>query len=94
MPGGDVKRLVKVLDRRRRELEEGMLSVRSMCRGKIGVQCLKVHHKGKKEPVARGPTTPNSVTKILLFVVQALTCDLARNPHPEGCTTNVFILPE
>jgi len=46
---------IEWLERRREELVEGMLAIGSMCRGTISEQFVKVHHKGKKEPVERGP---------------------------------------
>jgi len=43
------------LDKRRREVAESMLEIRGARRGKISEQFLKVPHKGKKNPVVRGP---------------------------------------
>ena len=43
------------LDRRRREVAEKMLDIRAARRGKISEQFLKVRHKGRKNPVVRGP---------------------------------------
>jgi len=46
---------VKELEARRDAVLEQMRSMRSMRRGTITEQYLKVKHKGKKEPVLRGP---------------------------------------
>ncbi len=46
---------IRDLEARRKAILEEMRSIRSMRRGTISEQYLKVHHKGKKEPVIRGP---------------------------------------
>jgi hypothetical protein len=46
---------VKVIEARREEILREMRGIRSMERGTITEQFLKVPHKGKKEPVVRGP---------------------------------------
>jgi len=46
---------VAELDQQRHSVLEEMLEIRSACRGKISEQFLKVRHKGKKDPVLRGP---------------------------------------
>ena len=46
---------IRDLEARRKAILEEMRSMRSMRRGTINEQYLKVHHKGKKEPVIRGP---------------------------------------
>lgn len=51
----EAQKRLETLERRRRELVDAMLSIRSMCGGKISEQFLQVHHKGKKQPVERGP---------------------------------------
>jgi hypothetical protein len=43
------------LEARRNKIAEQMLSIRSMRRGTINEQYLKVAHKGKEEPVLKGP---------------------------------------
>lgn len=43
------------LEERRKTITGQMLSIRSMKRGTINEQYLKVFHQGKKEPVLRGP---------------------------------------
>lgn len=48
-------KMVVELDKRRREVAESMLAIRVARRGKISEQFLKVPHKGKKNPVVRGP---------------------------------------
>ena len=46
---------VKDLESRREAILEEMRAIRSMKRGTINEQFLKVPHKGRKEPVLRGP---------------------------------------
>lgn len=43
------------LEKRRKEVLDEMERIRSMCRGTVAEQFLKVPHKGKKDPVLRGP---------------------------------------
>ena len=43
------------LEQRRREILRKIGAIRSMRRGAISEQFLKVRHKGEKEPVRRGP---------------------------------------
>jgi hypothetical protein len=45
----------KEIEQRRDAILEEMRQIRSMERGSITEQYMKVHHKGKKEPVMRGP---------------------------------------
>jgi len=47
--------VIKEVEMRRDAVLEEMRSIRSMKRGTIAEQYLKVKHKGKKEPVERGP---------------------------------------
>ena len=46
---------IKEIDKRRKEILREMGGIRSMRRGRVNEQFLKVPHKGKKEPVLRGP---------------------------------------
>lgn len=46
---------VEELERRRGEVLGQMLAIRSMRRGTVNEQYLKVHHKGLKEPARCGP---------------------------------------
>lgn len=46
---------VKEVEKRRREILKEMGGIRSMRRGSVNEQFLKVPQKGKKEPVLRGP---------------------------------------
>lgn len=46
---------VQQIETRREELLEQMRAIRSMERGSINGHFLKVPHKGKKDPVLRGP---------------------------------------
>ena len=46
---------IKEIEKRRKEILREMGGIRSMRRGSINEQFLKVRHKGKKEPVLRGP---------------------------------------
>jgi len=46
---------VAELEARRQRLAEQMLAIRAVQPGKISEQFLKVPHKGKSEPVKRGP---------------------------------------
>ncbi len=48
-------RSVAALETRRNAIAKEMLSIRSMRRGSVSEQYLDVKHKGKKEPVKRGP---------------------------------------
>ncbi|MFO8057796.1 MAG: DUF6788 family protein [bacterium] len=43
------------IEKRRSEILKEMEGIRSMRRGRVDEQYLKVPHKGKKEPVFRGP---------------------------------------
>jgi len=46
---------IKEIDKRRRQILREMEGIRSMRRGSVNEQFLRVPHKGKKEPVVRGP---------------------------------------
>ncbi len=46
---------VQEIEKRRKEILREMGGIRSMRRGSVSEQFLKVPHKGKKEPVLRGP---------------------------------------
>ncbi len=46
---------IKRIEKRRKEILKEMETMRSMRRGRVNEQYLKVPHKGKKEPVCRGP---------------------------------------
>ena len=46
---------IKEIEKRRKEILREMGGIRSMRRGSVNEQLLKVPHKGKKEPVVRGP---------------------------------------
>lgn len=46
---------IKEIEARREAILEQMRAIRSMERGTINQHYVKVKHKGKKEPVARGP---------------------------------------
>jgi hypothetical protein len=46
---------IKEIEKRRKEILREMGGIRSMRRGSVNEQFLKVSHKGKKEPVLRGP---------------------------------------
>lgn len=46
---------IKEIEKRRKEILREMGGIRSMRRGSVNEQFLKVRHKGKKEPVLRGP---------------------------------------
>lgn len=46
---------IKEIEKRRRVILREMGGIRSMRRGSVNEQFLKVPHKGKKEPVIRGP---------------------------------------
>jgi hypothetical protein len=46
---------IQAIEKRREEILEEMRGIRAMERGSITEQYLKVRHKGKKEPVSRGP---------------------------------------
>lgn len=48
-------RSLAALETRRNAIAKEMLSIRSMRRGSVSEQYLKVKHKGKEEPVERGP---------------------------------------
>ena len=43
------------LEKRRTAIAKEMLSIRSMRKGSLSKQYLEVKHKGKKDPVQRGP---------------------------------------
>lgn len=47
--------LIGQIERRRQEILEEMVALRSMERATLKEQMLPVKHKGKKEPVLRGP---------------------------------------
>ena len=46
---------IKEIEARREVILSEIRSIRSMKKGSIAKQYQKVHHKGKKEPVLRGP---------------------------------------
>ncbi len=46
---------IKEIEKRRKEILQEMGAMRSMRRGRVNEQYLKVPHKGKKQPVLRGP---------------------------------------
>lgn len=46
---------IKEIEKRRKEILREMGGIRSMRRGSVNQQFLKVRHKGKKEPGLRGP---------------------------------------
>lgn len=46
---------IKEIEKRRKGILKEMEMIRSMRRGRVNEQYLKVPHKGKKEPVLRGP---------------------------------------
>lgn len=46
---------IEEIEKRRKEILREMGGIRSMRRGSVNEQFLKVPHKGKKEPVLRGP---------------------------------------
>ena len=46
---------IKEIEKRRKEILREMGGIRSMRRGRVNGQFLKVPHKDKKEPVLRGP---------------------------------------
>jgi hypothetical protein len=46
---------IKEIDKMRKHILQEMEGIRSMRRGSVNEQFLKVPHKGKKEPVLRGP---------------------------------------
>ena len=46
---------VRSLDEKRERVLEQMRALRSMRRGSVTEQYLKVRHKGKRKPVVRGP---------------------------------------
>ena len=43
------------IEKRRHEIVEEMLAIRTMRTGSVSTQFLKVSHKGKADPVKRGP---------------------------------------
>lgn len=46
---------IKGIEKRRREILREIGGIRSMRRGSVSEQFLKVPHKGKRDPVVRGP---------------------------------------
>lgn len=46
---------IQMIEARRHQVLESMRQIRSMRAGSVSEQYLKVRHKGKKEPVLRGP---------------------------------------
>jgi len=46
---------VRTLEEKREQVLEQMRAIRSMRRGSVTEQYLKVRHKGKRKPVVRGP---------------------------------------
>lgn len=51
----DSQRAIKELEARRAELVNELLEIRSLVRGSVSEQFLKVAQKGKTEPARRGP---------------------------------------
>lgn len=51
----DTKTSVQAIDERRRELVEQLLGMRSLVRGALSEQFLKVPQKNQEEPALRGP---------------------------------------
>lgn len=47
--------VIEDLDAKREQILEQMRAIRSMSRGSVTEQLLKVKHKGKQKPVLRGP---------------------------------------